>query len=353
MKYLKSFLIFLTVISLFSSCKDDFSLNAPYKDITIVYGLLNVKDTAHYIKIYKGFQTEGNSIVAAGEWTNLYYFDKITVTLEEYENNQPTGRVITLDTTTTVPKLPGSFANPKQLLYYTKASLNEEATYKINIENNETGRIITAETPMVPAFAITSPNIPINNGLNLTGRKGNIIFAHHPRGRGYEIYQYFHYFEVSKATGEITKFGTVKRDITNKFMMTSNNEAFGEINKEYNPSSIYEIIALQVEPDPTVDRYRIADNCITFEVWGASDDLYKYLLVNQPSSSIVQEHLEYTNMECPTDTDYKTVYGVFASRYNAVRRYNISTASEDSLVKGSKTRDLGFKYYRDYVPTKK
>lgn len=350
MKYFQVLLTSICLAFIFSSCNDDFSLNAPYKDVTIVYGLLNVNDSIQYVKVYKGFQTDENSLVAAGEWTNLYYFDKITVTIEEFQNNVSTGRVIELDTTTNVPRESGSFAHPKQLLYYTSETLSPTASYLIKIVHNETGKIVNARTAIVPPFNITSPNIPTNNGLNLTGKKGNIIFTYNPLGRGYEIYQYFQYFEVSKTTGDITKIGTVKRDITNQYMMTSNNANFGEINKEYNPSSIYEIIALQVKPDPTVDRYRIAENCVTFEVWGASDHLYNYLLVNQPSSSIVQEHLEYTNLVCPSDSSFKTAYGVFGSRYNAVRKYNISTASEDSLVKGSKTRHLGFKYYRDYIP---
>ena len=119
MKYLKIILISLVIATVFTSCDDEFSLNAPYNDITIVYGLLNLNDSIHYVKVYKGFQTEGNSYVAAGDWTNLYYFDKITVTLEEFKNNQSTGRIIELDTTTSVPRESGYFANPKQLLYFT------------------------------------------------------------------------------------------------------------------------------------------------------------------------------------------------------------------------------------------
>ena len=322
MKYINFILLSVFIAPFSPSCNDDFSLNAPYKDITIVYGLLNVKDSVHYVKVYKGFQTEGNSYTAAGDWTNLYYFDKIKVTIEEFNNNVATGRIIELDTTTQIPREPGSFANPKQLLYYTNATLNPAYSYQIKVLNKETGRIVTGMTPLVPAFAITAPNIPTNNGLNLTGKKGNIIFPNNELTKGYEIYENFYYFEVSKVTGEITKYGSVKRDITNNNMLTSTSSNFGEINKEYNPSSIYDVIALQVKADPTVDRYRMATNTVSIEVWGASLHLYNYLIINQPSSSIVQEHLEYTNLVCPSDSSYKTAYGVFATRYKAVKSYN-------------------------------
>jgi hypothetical protein len=344
----------LALIALLSllliSCNDEFSLNAPYKDVTVVYGLLNPNDSIQYIKVYKGFQTEGNSIIAAADWTNLYYFDKINVTLEEFVNGESTNRIITLDTTTSVARDPGVFANPKQLLYCTREKLNKNASYSIKIVNKETGREVNGTTDLIDSINITSPFIPINNGLNLIGNKSNIIFTHNPKAFGYEIYEYFYYFEVSKITGEITKYGTVKRDITNQNFLTQKNVANGEINKEYKPSAIYDIIALQVKPDPTVDRYKLGTSCISIQVWGASKSLFNYLIVNKPSSSIVQEHLEYTNMVCPTDDEFKTTYGILGSRYNAVKYYNISAQSEDSLVIGSKTSQLGFKHYRDYIP---
>jgi hypothetical protein len=336
----------------FVACEPDFNLNAPYRDVTIVYGILNANDTVHYVKIYKGFQSNGNISQDAANWHNLYYFDTITVSLIEYLNNAETGRVIVLDTTTAIPKESGTFANPKQLLYYTRESLNVNANYKINIENKVTGRIVTGDTKIVAPITISAPNIPINNGLNLTGKKGNIIFSDVANAKGYEIFQYFNYFEVLKSSGEIVKIGVVKRNITNNSFLTSNNVQFAEINKEYNPNGIYDVIAVQLKPDPTVDRYRMKEGSVSFEVWGASESLMNYLIVNQPSSSIVQERLEYTNMVCPTDGTYKTAYGIISSRTKSVKNYNITAASEDSLVKGSKTKNLGFKYYRDYNPLK-
>lgn len=336
----------------FVACEPDFNINAPHRDITIVYGILNANDSVQYVKVYKGFQSNGNHLADAANWNNLYYFDTISVSLIEYINGNQTGRVLELDTTTAIPKEPGIFANPKQLLYYTSERLNINATYKIHIENKVTGRIVTGVTKMVAPITISAPNIPVNNGLNLTGKKGNIIFSNVNNAKGYEIYQYFNYFEVSKITGEVVKLGVVKRNITNNTFLTENNVQFGEINKEYNPNGIYDVIAVQLAPDPTVDRYRMKEGSIVFEVWGGSESLINYLIVNQPSSSIVQERLEYTNMVCPSDGTYKTVYGIISSRTDAIKKYNITAVSEDSLVKGYKTKNLGFKHYRDYQPVK-
>ncbi len=352
MKYRQILSVLAIFTIIFTACEPDFSLNAPYRDVTIVYGVLNSTDSINYVKVYKGFQSTGNSIDDAANWHNLYYFDTITVKLIESINNVETGRILLLDTTTAIPKESGIFANPKQLVYYTREPLNFNATYQIKIENKITGRIVTGITKMVNPITISAPNIPANNGLNLTGKKGNIIFSHADNAFGYEIFEYFYYFEVSKSTGIVTKEGVVKRNITNNSFLTSNNVQFNQINKEYSPNGIYDVISVQLKPDPTVDRYRMKENSIAFEVWGGSESLMNYLIVNQPTSSIVQDRLEYTNMICPTDGDYKTAYGIISSRNNVTKRYNISAASEDSLVRGSKTKHLGFKYYRDYLPVK-
>lgn len=87
-----------------------FSLNAPYRDVTFVYGILDAQDSVHYLKIYKGLQTEGNPSEVVQDWTKLYYFDTISVTLTESKGGESTGRVITLDTTTSVPRSEGFLA---------------------------------------------------------------------------------------------------------------------------------------------------------------------------------------------------------------------------------------------------
>ena len=57
------------------------------------------------------------TVLAAGEWDNIYYpVDSIEVCLEEYRDGQFL-RSAVLDTTTAVPKNEGDFHNPKQLLY--------------------------------------------------------------------------------------------------------------------------------------------------------------------------------------------------------------------------------------------
>ena len=47
--------ISLTILIIFSSCETDFELNAPYKTIPVVYGLLDQSLDTQFIKINKSF----------------------------------------------------------------------------------------------------------------------------------------------------------------------------------------------------------------------------------------------------------------------------------------------------------
>ena len=62
------FYVFLAAIFLafaFVSCDKDLQINDDYKDITIVYGLLNPNDSLSYIRIEKAFLSDGDIFQAA------------------------------------------------------------------------------------------------------------------------------------------------------------------------------------------------------------------------------------------------------------------------------------------------
>ena len=64
-KILRNTLIVFLIFAGFTGCETDFDTTAPYKDITIVYGLLDSKDSMQYIKINKAFLAENNVLTYA------------------------------------------------------------------------------------------------------------------------------------------------------------------------------------------------------------------------------------------------------------------------------------------------
>lgn len=201
MKIKKSILFGLFIGILLGSCTPELDLNAEYKDVTVVFGLLNPSDSAHYVKIYKGFLTDGNAYEVASYLENISYIDSIDVTLEEYVNEVKI-RTISLDTTTIISKDPGDFAYPLQILYYTDETLNQDANYKLKIVNKYSGKVVTGETPVVNDFLISSPTTSTLN-LNII-RESFIKFRKASNATAYDIYETFYYFEVDKISGELS-----------------------------------------------------------------------------------------------------------------------------------------------------
>src|SRR5437764_4127391 len=58
---IRRILLLLPVLCLLASCSEDFTVGAPYKAITVVYGIMDVGDTAHYIRIQKAYYDENMS----------------------------------------------------------------------------------------------------------------------------------------------------------------------------------------------------------------------------------------------------------------------------------------------------
>src|SRR5579871_1777569 len=89
MKLLRLTSFLLAVAALYQSCSTTFNSAAPYKNITIVYGLLSLSDTATYIKIEKAYLDQnGNALVEAQNPDSIYYpQETVNATLEAYDVN--------------------------------------------------------------------------------------------------------------------------------------------------------------------------------------------------------------------------------------------------------------------------
>ena len=138
MKY--NFLLFgICIGCLLNSCKPEFPLNAPYKDVPVVYGILDYQDSIHYVKIYKGFQPKnGAAFIDAQNPDSIYYYNNIIAVLEEFdENDKRTSRPdIPLYITNDFPRDSGIFYyKDEKIIYYSKEILNKDMIYNIKITN--------------------------------------------------------------------------------------------------------------------------------------------------------------------------------------------------------------------------
>ena len=355
MKY--SYLILGILLGcLFTACKPDFDLNAPYKDVTVVYGILNHQDPIHYIKIYKGFQSHqtGGVYLDAQNPDSIYYnVNDIDVVLKEYNNKGNFIRDIRMEATNEHPKDEGIFYyDEKRVFYKTEEEIKKENSYKIKITNKISGKVTESQgmTPIVGDFKIIYPT-----SIDMTADKSSLTFEYAPSASDscYEFIVKLRYFEVDKTTK------AVKKDSITKVIVTVGEYYDIEANsglpfKKFSVT-FYDDLAEKLVPNAKVIRYlgipeeTTVYRPIDIDGWAAGVSMKNYLLSNKPTSSFVQINTIYTNMQV-TGGD-GLAYGFFSSR---VKSPTLECAtrglSEDSLVYGYRTRHLGFRFRSEYKP---
>lgn len=81
------FLATVAVLGL-QSCSEDFTVSAPYRQITVVAGILDMDDTAHYIRIQKAFMDENKSAITMSKEPDSSFYSNLKVTLVEFDSAQ-------------------------------------------------------------------------------------------------------------------------------------------------------------------------------------------------------------------------------------------------------------------------
>ncbi|MEZ4771727.1 MAG: DUF4249 family protein [Bacteroidia bacterium] len=159
MKKLYPLIFCLTIFA----CSESVQINAPYKDIWVVYGVLNAQEDFQYIRVSLAFQTEENAYDYAA--ANDQSVKGLKVSLED-----DSGKVFDAVQIDSVQKdtSNGDFA-PYATFYrfHTQGidRLQEEKVYRLRIEDPKVpGFFLTATTRIPPQPRITAPQVTITQG---------------------------------------------------------------------------------------------------------------------------------------------------------------------------------------------
>jgi hypothetical protein len=294
----------------FSSCETEIKTNAEYKDVTVVYGLLNPNDTNHYIKITKAFSGEGDANDLAGNAANFNYADgELEVKVDEYNASDVFVKSFVLARTVNeIPKDGGIFSNTDNVLYkFIEPNLKKDFNYKLSIRNKVLDKDITAETKLVNDPVMPSVQ-EINTGriklANTNGTSLTHIFSIRPTlnsGR-VKVNFVFNYTEHYNDTNIAPVDKKIRISLGEQ--KTTSNEGGEVLFFPLEGSSLFSALSSNISNVANLKSRRI--NNATLEVIVAGTDLSTYIAVNEPSSSINQNKPEFTNLT--------NALGVFSSR---------------------------------------
>ncbi|MCK9421177.1 MAG: hypothetical protein M0Q38_01110 [Bacteroidales bacterium] len=328
MRLIRSFLFFAALFPILISCNKELKVNADWKDITVVYGLLDQHSDTTFIKITKAFLGPGNALQFAKIPDSSYYPDKLEVRLDEYDgtnliNSYP------CDTVTIHNKEAGDsiFFYPDQLMYYSKAGLNQNYTYKLYIKNKKSGNEITSQTGLVHTFSIERPQVFASFP---PGQSFEVKWDPAKNGKRYQLAIRFLYHEAKKTDPNKLILKHVDWIVFNNIQSTENQTL--SFDYYYPGDAFYTVIGSKIPVDPTVTRsaYRAI---FIFTV--AATEMSTYMEVTEPSLSLVQEKPSYSNIV--------NGIGLFSSRFiNSTDSLTLSSITLSELKVNTHTKDLGF-----------
>jgi hypothetical protein len=329
-------LVFASAI-LLSACTTDFAVMGDWKETMVVYGLLDQSQPKQYIKINKAFLGEGNALEYAQVKDSVQFSNALSVTLKRIRNGSEIA-TYTLTPDNTKPKDPGAFYSASQgNAIYSFAStgssaLNDDSQYKLTIRNNETGTEVTSQTALVKDFGnLVSPSAGATVA-SIVGTSENYRYAlklnSAPNARIYQVVLRLHYTD-STTTGN--KADSVDWNFSPQ--ETTDLDGGQELDFGFKGQDYMRFLG------STLSSYsglvcRIPGT-LSIVVISASDDLNTFINVNKPSTGIIQEKPEYTNIN--------NGLGIFSARFYKIP-FNRPLASQtkDSLSKGRYTHCLKF-----------
>lgn len=311
MKTQKIILMTLLFAGLFTSCKHEVDLYADYKQVPIIYGILDAQADTNFIKITRAFYAPGDAEQIAMNPDSSTYPGRLDARLTEYLNGQPTRQII-LDTITIHNKQSGTFYAPDQKLYYTTEPLCQNATNKrysyrltVAFPNQDT---ISTQCDIVGNEGFKVQSLAFNFSKEYFGRRKEFRFRPAVNGERYEFKLGFTFLEQRTPDSDsVPKTMYWEIGIYDDDWLSTHTVEDCYVFRYY-PEAFYRELKEFIGGDTAIaglKRY-ITDYPIELTMRACGKKLQQYIHYNDPSNLVTPGDLEFSLIDGG--------YGVFSSR---------------------------------------
>lgn len=328
-KTLIPLLIFIGV-----SCNNEVNIQAPYRDIPVVYSILNQNDSVHFLRLEKSFAGEMNAYDMAAVADSIYY-PEARVIMERWRDGEYR-ETLYFSETDTIIRDSGIFANFPNRIFANTDKLDGASEYRlfINIPGKED--TIVARTRLVDQIRLIKPPYT-QPSLNLSQYTGEIKveWVSAPNARVYFLQVRFNYLEV------FLNDTVPKALVWNIANYVSEHAGGGErMSSDISHELFYRWLPTKLSI-PEAGVKRIAHKqAFDFLFTVGGEELYTYMQIYNPNEGIHQEKPVYTNISGGI--------GLFSARFHQeLRGKSLTFPSIDSLSYGIYTKSLGFVNSRD------
>jgi hypothetical protein len=317
MHYLNVRILLICLISAvtFQSCETEIDITAPYKQIPVIYGLLDLTADTQFVMINRTYLGSGNALDYATVEDSMLF---INVDARLYYGSAETDYVQLDSIRVTEKDLDGIFYAPSQRVYFVPT-----ANFPSNIWNSTTefrlvitadGQEINAKTKLVdvsdqhlndlrPFF---NPSQAVSFALLSQGQIGYVSsfkfeWRAFENAIKHQSYILFDYSEVRSDGSRVNKTLRIPYAVSDA---PSGNHIFNSFSKS--GDFFYRYIEAHIVADAEVLKREFGG--LHFVIDAAGTDFSTYLNVGSPVSSVGQERPRYSNVNNGEGI------GVFSSR---------------------------------------
>lgn len=147
-------LFFLLLLFLSNACDKSIEV-APWKEVSVIYGVINIKDSVQYLRINRMYTAPYDApyeYAAINDSVN-YPQSLFEAFLEEYQNGELVGEPVDYYPVDR-QKEPGMFSSESNCVFKARAQINPESDYKLRVINKESGKEVWAEAEVLGDMTI-------------------------------------------------------------------------------------------------------------------------------------------------------------------------------------------------------
>lgn len=323
------YLLFFLSLGILVSCDNDLILNAAYKDIPIVYGLIGLSGEHQYIRLERAFLDENIPPEDVALIPDSFYYKDAIVQLRKvnseqvFELNKINGNNFGL------PRDTGIFAQDPNTLYAIATDqLNLKAgdLVELIIDRKNNLPLITAQTQIVDSVLISLPATRVNfDYLN------NFTIQWFPKSSNFEPAVYNAGFDIHYREIDLNESDPKWVEHSIFWSVAKNTE---ETRIQKTGKEFYVFIANNFSEAPNVRREILSLDVV---IDSGGEEILDYARVGEANLGLT------SSQEIPFYTNLSEGRGIFSSRnQNTRHRILLSSVTQDSLSNGQFTKSLGF-----------
>ncbi len=336
-------ILFITLLTTsFLGCDNSLDVTADWKEIPLIYGLLNPSAEYNYIRVNRAYlNQEGDAFKFASESDSIQFKD-LTVSLVEFKNGVEENAITmnkVIGDTIGLEKEDGNFAKSPNILYRTSYPIKQSFlstiySYELVVVNNQSGKVYRSLANMVGESEIFSPIRESNQVINIDDDTLRFLYINYregPQAKMYDCIMRFRYKEYAK--GSPNEFVVDSVDwLIFKSRETLTLRGYKEQQTNIKSYLFYDFLRTSIGENSDVERVPLD---MGFYLYGSGEDLFTYVEVNKPSIGIVQKKPEFTNIS--------DGLGIFSSlNIKAFNHVTISDPMMNTLISSERVAGLNF-----------